>query len=221
MTSVARSHLRTAWELLEHHWVAFLLAQLTIVAAWVALEIAVVAAHRSGIPAIAYWPLWSCLHLAFFWLFCGLMAGIHRMALQAVDGGIPTFATAVSRFDQGNSYLLTSLLYWVVVTGGLVLAVIPGLVVAVTLAPFRFLLVEGSQNGLSSLREAALLSASHRWQIFRTLFVSAALNLGGAAFLGLGLLVTFPLTVLLRASQFRALQQQRLSPPTVSEALTT
>ncbi|HXA17688.1 MAG TPA: hypothetical protein VN380_11895 [Thermoanaerobaculia bacterium] len=213
MTGVARSHLRTAWELLEHHWAAFLLAQLTIVAAWVALEIAVVAAHRSGIPAVAFWPLWSCLHLAFFWVFCGLMAGIHRMALQAVDGGIPTFATAVGSFNRSNTYLFTSLLYWVAVTGGLVLAVVPGLVVAVTFAPFRFLLVEGTQNGLSSLREATLLSASHRWRIFRTLSVSAALNLGGAAFLGVGLLVTFPLTVLLRASQFRALQD--LSLPTI------
>ncbi len=206
MTEVSRSHFRTAWELLKHHWVAFFLAQLTIVAAWAALEIAVVTARRSGIPAVAYWPLWSCLHLAFFWIFCGIMADIHRMALQAVDGGIPTFATAVSCFDRGNAYLFTSLLYWTAVIGGLVLAVIPGLMVAARFAPFRFLLVEHSQNGLSSLREAALLSASHRWQIFRALSVSVALNLGGAAFLGVGLLVTFPLTVMLRASQFRALQ---------------
>jgi hypothetical protein len=209
MTGVAKSHLRTAWELLKHHWLAFLLAQLTVVAAWVALEIAVVTAHWSGIPAIAYWPLWVCLHLAFFWLFCGLMVGIHRMALQAVDAGVPTFATAISGLDRGNTYLFTSLLYWTAVIGGLVLAVIPGLVVAVKWAPFRFLLADSSQNGLSSLREAALFSASHRWQIFRALSVSVALNLAGAAFL-VGLLVTFPLTVMLRASQFRALQQTPL-----------
>lgn len=213
MTSTAKSHLRTGWVLFKHHWLAFLFAQLAIVAAWVALEIAVVAANWSGIPAVAYWPLWLCLHLAFFWVFCGLMAGIHRMALQAVDGGIPTFATAVSRLDRGKIHLFTSLLYWAAVLGGLVLAVIPGIVTAVKWAYFRFLLADNSQAVLSPLHEAALLSTSHRWDVFRVLAVSVVLNLGGAAFLGVGLLVAFPITVILRASHFRSLQPQLGSLP--------
>ncbi|MFY9820553.1 MAG: hypothetical protein WAM82_04175 [Thermoanaerobaculia bacterium] len=207
MTVEAKSHLRTAWMLLTRHWRAFLFAQLTVVAAWVALELAVVTARWSGMPAVAYWPLWLCLHVAFFWVFSGLMAGVHHMALQAVDAGTPTFATALSRIDRGSIYLLTSLLYWAAVLCGLLLAVIPGLMAAARWAPFRFVVAETSRNGLSSLRHAALLSASHRWQIFRTLALAAALNLGGTALLGVGLLVTFPLTVMFRAAQFRTLQQ--------------
>jgi hypothetical protein len=118
------------------------------------------------------------------------MAGIHRMALQAVDGGIPICATAVSRLGRGKIYLGTALLYWAAVIGGLVLGVIPGIVMAVKWAPFRFLLAENSRAVLPSLHEAALLSTSHRWDIFRALAVSVILNLVGAVFLGVGLLVT-------------------------------
>ena len=111
----ARSHLGTAWTLLKRHWQAFFLAQLTVVATWVALELAVVATDWVDLPVVAHWSLWLCLHAAYFWVFCGLMAGIHRMALQAVDGATPTFVTALSRLDRGSVHLLASFLYWAAV----------------------------------------------------------------------------------------------------------
>ena len=209
MASAAKSHLQTAWELFKRYWAVFLLAELAALVAWVALEIAVVTARRSGIPAVAYWPLWLCLHLAFFWIFCGLMVGIHRMALLAVDGGAPTFATVLSHLDRGTIYLFTSLLYWAAVIGGLGLAVIPGVVAAVKWAPFRFVLAESPQSAVSTLHEAASLSASHRLQVFRSLAVSLVLNLAGVALLGVGLFVSFPITVILRASDFRTLHPFR------------
>jgi uncharacterized membrane protein len=204
----AKSHFRLAWEILKRHWRVFILAQLAIVAAWAALEMAIVGAHWSGLPAIAYWPLWLCLHVVFFWVFSGLMAGIHGMALKAVDGGNPTFATALGGFDRGKTYLFTSLFYWTAVIGGLALVVIPGIVAAITWAPFRFVLSERPQTVRSSLRSAALLSASHRWELLRSQAACLMMNLAGISLLGVGLLVTFPLTVLLRASQFRALQHR-------------
>src|SRR5262245_51896477 len=176
-----------------------MLAQLAIVGAWVGLELAVVGAHWSGMPAIGYWPLWLCLHVAFFWVFSGLMAGIHCMALQAVDGHTPTISMAVGRFDRAKTYLFASLVYWAAVIGGLGLAVIPGVVAAAKWAPFRFLLADNPLTVRASLRGAASLSASHRVELLRTLAASAVLNVAGAGFLGIGLLFTFPVTVMLRA----------------------
>jgi uncharacterized membrane protein len=213
MTSASKTHFLAAWGLFKQHWGAFLLAQLAIVSAWLVLEIAVVTAHWSGMPSVAYWPVWLSLHLAFLWVFCGLVVGMYFMALQAVDGEVPTFATAVSRLDRGKTYLLASLLYWAAVVGGLCLAVIPGIIAAVKWSPYRFVLAGDSHSGLSALHEAALLTTKRRWQLFRVLAVSAALNLAGAALLGIGLLVAFPVGLMLRASYFRALQQQMAALP--------
>ena len=208
MMNARKNHLRVAWYLFKRHWVAFLLAELTVVSSWVALEVLVIAVHWSGIPTVMGWVVWLCLHLAFLWIFCGLMAGIHSMALQSVDGGVPTFTTALSHLGRGRSYLMASLLYWAAVLVGLCLAVVPGIIVAVRWALFRFVLAGDSHRALSSLHEAALLSTSRRWHLFGVLALSSALNLAGAAFLGLGLLIAFPVTLMLRAGYFRALQQQ-------------
>jgi len=205
--------MRTAWALFQRHWAAFLLAQLAIAAAWLVLELAVVTAHGSGLPAAIYWPVWVCLHLAFIWVFCGLMAGIHAMALRAVDGGVPSFAIAASHIDRGTTYLLTALLYWTAVLAGLCLALIPGVVAAVQWSPFRFVLDDPARTVRSSLREARLLTASRRWLAFRVLATSTVLNLAGAALLGVGLLVAFPLTILYRAIHFRALQHGLAARP--------
>jgi uncharacterized membrane protein len=219
MISGSENHLRVAWGLFKHHWVAFLLAELAIVSAWVTLEVAVVVAHRSGMPTAVGMVVWLCLHLAFLLVFCGLMAGIHSMALQSVDGGAPTFTIALIRLDRGQAYLRASLLYWTAIVFGLCLAVVPGIIVAVRWGLFRFVLAGGSHTALSSLHEAALLATSRRWFLFRVLALSAALNLVGVAFLGLGLLLSFPVTVLLRASHFRGLQQQMAATPGKSHLL--
>lgn len=210
--SAGLSDLRVAWDLFKRYWVAFLLAQLVLVAAWLVLEVAVLAAQRSGIPTLVGWVVWLLLHLAFLWVYCGLMAGIHAMALQAVDGGAPTFATARTRFDRAPGYLAASLLYWAAVLVGLGLAVVPGILVAVRWGLFRFIVAGKSRSALSSLHAAAALSTARRWQLSRVLVLAAVLNLAGAALLGLGLLVAFPVSVLLRARAFRTLQQQIVLP---------
>jgi uncharacterized membrane protein len=174
----------------------------------VALELAVIAVHQSPIPPAVGTVAWLALHIGFLWFFCALMAGIHTMALQAVAGDVLAFGTALSRFDRGQSYLMASLLYWAAVLTGLGLAIVPGIVVAVRWALFRFVLADETHSVLASLHEAASVSAFRRWQLFRVLALSTALNLAGVAMLGIGLLLTLPVTVILRASYFRALQQQ-------------
>ena len=208
VTNVSKKHLFIAWDLFKRHWAAFLLAELAIVFAWIALEIAVVIAHRSGMPAPVGRAVWLCLHVGFLWTFCGLIAVIHAMALEAVDGVAPTFTAASGRFRRAPSYLLASFLYWAAVVIGLCLAVVPGVIVAVRWALFRFVLATKAQSALTSLHESASLSSLQRWRLFRVLALCAVLNLAGAAVLGLGLLIAFPVTVILRASHFRDLQRQ-------------
>jgi uncharacterized membrane protein len=166
----------------------------------------VIGVHRLDLARSACAALWLALHLAFFLVFSALMLSIHSMALEAVDGRVPTVNLAPSHFGSAASYLLTSAIYWFTVLLGLCLFVVPGLIAATTWAPFRFLLADGSAALTVPLREASLLSSSHRWRVFRAFVTSVLLNLAGAALLGLGLLVSFPVTIILRARLFRQLQ---------------
>ena len=207
MTS-APGDLAAAWNRFKRHWRVFVLAQLAIVAAWVLLELAVVAVHRAPLPAIVYRGAWLALHLGFLWCFGGIMAGLHAAAARAASGSPPpTLRFAFSRFDRAWTYLLGAVLYWIPVLAGLCLAIVPGVALAVRWGLFRFVLADRSTSALASLREADSLSASNRWPLFRVVAISIALNLAGAALLGVGLLIAFPVTLLMRADYFLALRR--------------
>ena len=207
--------LASAWQNFRNHWRPFLVAQLLVGLAWLILECAVIGIHRLAVPLPAYAVLWLGLHLAFFWTFSALMLGLHAMALEVIDGRAPVVRLTVGRPGAAARYLLSSTLYWCGVLVGLCLLVIPGLVAASAWAPFRFLLTDRSGDAASfvPLGDAAHLSASHRWRLFRALMASTLLNLAGAALLGVGLLITLPVTIILRAGIFRDLQAQRRRAP--------
>ena len=202
MTGVARTHLPVAWGAFKLHWSVFILSVLVLFASWVCLELAVVALQRLGVAVNVL------LHLAFLVLFSGLMVGLHGMALQAIEGHSPTLSSLTGSLGRGPSYLLALWLYCTVVAAGLLLLVAPGVYLAVRYALFGQVLAAEQTSALDGLRAAGSLSQGRWWMLFRFLLVVAALNLAGAALLGLGLLVTFPVTLLATSSLYRTLAGQ-------------
>lgn len=103
------------------HWRVFVPSVLVLFASWVCLELAVITLHRFGIV------LNVVLHLAFLLLFSGLMVGMHSMAVEVIDGRVPTLRSLTDLLERGPSYLLALCLYFAAVVGGLVLLVVPGI----------------------------------------------------------------------------------------------
>jgi hypothetical protein len=79
---------------------------------------------------------------------------------------------------------------------------------AVRYALFGQVLADRPGSALDALREAASLAQGRWWALFGSLLAVAVCNLAGAAMLGLGLLISFPVGLLATASLFRGLQQQ-------------
>jgi uncharacterized membrane protein len=59
------------------------------------------------------------------------------------------------------------------------------------------------------LRDAAALSRGRWWTVCVVMLMALLLNLAGAAFLGLGLLITFPVSLLAKSDLYRSLQRLR------------
>ncbi len=202
MPGMTRATLRIAWRLFQLHWRVFLLSELILFGSWVSLELAVAMLHRLG------GALNIVLHLAFLLLFSGLMVGTHDMALLVVDGRAPTLESLTRHLARGPSYLLAIYLYSAAVAGGLLLFAVPGVYLAVRYALFGHVLAAHGGSALDALRDAASLSRGSFWELFGFLLVVTALNIAGAAVLGLGLLITFPVTLLAISSVFRTLQHR-------------
>jgi uncharacterized membrane protein len=201
MTDSATLHFQNAWKAFKSHPRVFVISMLILFGSWTALEVAVVALQRFGVV------VWLILHLAFFVFFSGLMVGLHRIALETVDGKAPKLANLTALLGGGPTFLLAFCIYSAVVVVGLVLLVVPGIYVAVKYALFGQVLATTSTTAPQALRDAAVLSDGRWWTLFPLLLMALLLNLAGMAFLGLGLLITFPVSLLATSDLYRSLQQ--------------
>ena len=167
---------------------------------WVALEVAVVATQRFGLTA------WALLHVTFLIALCGLVAGFHRLALSAIDGREVRFSDLFLLMDRGPGLLLAFLLGAIAVAAGTVVLLAPGLYLAVRLSLLGQVAATGRRSPIAMLTEAASLTRRHWWAAARTLATVILLNVLGAAVLGLGLLVAWPVSVLLATGFYRSLR---------------
>lgn len=206
MTDQGLARFRTAWRIFKSYPRVFVISMLILFASWVALELAVVALHRFGIV------VWLILHLVFLLLFSSLIVGCHRIALKAADGQTPDLTDLTALLERGPTFLLAFCIYSVAVVAGLVLLVVPGIYVAVRYALFGQVLATRPASALEALRDAAALSHGRWWTICGTMLIALLLNLAGLALLGLGLIVTFPVTLLATSSLYLSLQRSIQTP---------
>ncbi len=86
---------------------------------------------------------------------------------------------------------------------------LPGVYVAVRYCLFGHVIAASESSAVEALREAGALTLGRWWAMGRFLAVVLAINVAGAALLGLGLLVSFPVSLLATASLYRTLERGR------------
>jgi hypothetical protein len=182
--------LRWAWRAYRANTGLYLTVVLTLFASWAVLEILVYLTQLLG----SFVNL--ALHLAFLFAFAGLSAGFIEICLQAAQDERPVYRTLFSKFRLAPAMLAAQLIYLALVILGLVPLVLPGLLVAVYFAFFGFTLITSRLNPLRALATSGSLARAHGLFVSGALLLLFLLNLLGAALLGLGLLVTVPVSLL-------------------------
>lgn len=139
-------------------------------------------------------------------LQCGVALALVRSALKVVDGR-PLGALAVGPLLEGFwDYLLTSVLYGLVVAAGMVLLVVPGVLWAVRYGFAPFAVVDRRCTPREALRVSARLTEGRRGPLFVFGLVLVGVNLLGALALGVGLLISIPTTMIAAAYVYRRLE---------------
>lgn len=196
---ILRDAVDFAWKTFKGYYRLLMAILLTIFAAWVILEILVVAGQRFGL----IW--WTAAHLAFFLAFAGLAAGFVKICLALHDGEAVTFADAFAYFRLGLKFLAGQFLYVLMVLVGLVLFIIPGLYAAARYAFVGFHLVGEGESLSGSFRQSARLSMGNIPSLMAILGSLLLFNIVGACLLGVGLLITIPLSVLTMTGVYKQL----------------
>lgn len=154
---------------------------------------------------------------AFISLVIGL--GLIRAALAILDGGRPSVEQLISTKDIGP-YLIASLLVAVIVTVGLILCVIPGLIAGFLLQFYGYAIIDRKADSVTTapqssptgaIRASFEVVAANIGPLILLAVLCFVLNIGGALLCGVGLLVTLPVTAIAIAYAWRYFSGGRIA----------
>ena len=145
--------------------------------------------------------------------------GLTKIALKITAGEAIAFDDVFSTTHLLFSYIGASLLYLLIVFGGLLLLIVPGFVWLVSYWLFPYALIDKEDGALAALSEAKRISQGARWYLFLFILVSIILNISGIViFFGtplffIGPFFMIPITTVAAAHIYRALQKRAEQEP--------
>src|SRR3989344_1309571 len=102
-------------------------------------------------------------------------------------------------------YLGTSILITIIELIGFALLVIPGIIASVLLMFAPFLVIDRGLSPFAAVKASFVINKEHFWAVFLLMLAAIAANIIGLILLGVGLLVSIPVTVIAMAYAYRTL----------------
>jgi ribosomal protein L40E len=134
--------------------------------------------------------------------------GLIRIALRFCDNEEGEFADLFSCFPLFFKYLLGSILYGLIVLGGTILLIIPGIIWFVKFQFFGYFIVYEGLKPIEALRKSSAITTGAKWDLFLFDLLLGLINLAGALCLLIGLFATIPTTMVAMAFVYRKLLAQ-------------
>jgi uncharacterized membrane protein len=103
-------------------------------------------------------------------------------------------------------YVGAVLIFGILALFGLILLVIPGLIVITIFQFSQYVVIDRKLGPIAAMKESARITKGYRWEIFALFIFSVILNILGAICLGVGLLITVPVTSLAVIHAYRTLE---------------
>jgi len=148
------------------------------------------------------------INLAFFVLNMIITMGAIKIALKFHDGQRGKIADLFSCFRLFSKYILASIVYGLIVLGGLILLIVPGIIWAIKFQFFGYLIVDKELGPIEALKQSAKITKDAKWTLFLFGLLLGLINFLGALALLVGLFATVPTTMMARAFVYRKLLGQ-------------
>jgi hypothetical protein len=183
---------------------------------WVALE------------AMVFWlarapghPVWIVLHVLYLWATAYWEAAMAGCALDHFAGRSPAPRRYLVDHRLARRFLMLKIVLIPTILLGTALLLIPGIVLTARLGPAFYAAVDRSSGPREALTLARGWTRGHTFVLSRLVLALVAFNVAGAALMGLGLLLTIPMTALAGAYVFHAVSEHARpdGSPELHEAL--
>ena len=158
------------------------------------------------------------LHIADFALTIVISMGLVKIALRFCDNEKGRFSDLFSQYRLFFNYLLALILYMLIVSGGFVLLIIPGIIWGIKFWFFDYFVIDKRLGPIEALKRSYAITTGVKWNLFVFFLAVTGINLLGALALLVGLFATIPTTMVACAFVYRRLLAQTEIAP-VSETL--
>lgn len=137
-----------------------------------------------------------------------LEIGLIKISLAFVDGRTPVLPELFSGKEVYWKYVGGTVLYGLIVFGGILLLIVPGIIWSIQFFFYSYLIVEKGMSPIDALKASSAMTKGHKWELFLFGLVTLGVNLVGALCLLVGLFATVPTTLVALASIYRKLSSQ-------------
>jgi hypothetical protein len=155
--------------------------------------------------------------LAVVWTLCGYLVqtatqmGLIRISLRLVDGQQPRYGDLFGDLPTLWRYIAGNLLFLLIILGGLLLLVIPGVIWSIQYQFAPFLIVDRNIGIREAFKESAGITSGVKWDLFLFFLMVMGINLLGLMAFVIGLFVTLPATMIAYTFVYRKLLERKES----------
>lgn len=195
-----RAALSFGWEKTHAHLSFFIPCMAGVVAVVLLLNMLVNFAEHSG------WMMRVAVNVISVVVNVILALGLMKLSLDVLHEKKPTVQTLFSENDHFFQYFFASFLYAIATFVGFVFLIIPGVIIAVRLRYFGYAIIEKKMGIIDSLKESYRLTKGQTWHLFLFALALCGINILGFIPVGLGLLITIPISIIAVAYVWEKLQ---------------
>lgn len=134
--------------------------------------------------------------------------GLIRIALSFCDNIKGELSDLFSCAPLLINYMVASILYMLMMFGGMLLLIVPGIIWAIKFQFFGYFIVDKGLGPIEALKKSSLMTEGVKWDLFLFGLLLIGINILGVLALGLGLIATIPTSMVAMAYVYRKLLEQ-------------
>jgi len=134
--------------------------------------------------------------------------GVVKITLDVLDKGTGNIGDLFSRVQLVGKFIIGTLLYGLIVIGGLILLIVPGIIWAIKYQFYSYLIIDKNLGPVEALKKSGEITLGNKGNLLLLGFLFMLINLAGALFFLVGLLATIPTTMVATAYVYRKLMNE-------------
>jgi len=147
----------------------------------------------------------SIIRIVSYVLSAIIWMGLIKIFLRFCDGEKGEFSDLFSCYPLFFKYLVGSILYGLIVSLGLILLILPGIIWAIKFYFFDYLIIDKGLGPIDALEKSSEITRGIKFDLLSFGILIGIINLLGLLCLLVGLFVTIPITMVATAFVYRKL----------------